>query len=214
MFTGIIEETGRLSRVSREGGGWCIGVAHDPWESPMVPGESVSVQGVCLTVTTHDEGAFACDVLDETMSRSSLGARGEGAWVNLERAMRAGDRFGGHIVSGHVDGTGTVSQIRAAGRDKVVAITCDASLSKDIVLKGSVACDGISLTVSAVSDEGFEVNVVPFTMEQTTLGEARVGDKVNIETDMLAKYVRAHLEREGKEPSGLTWEKLADAGYR
>ena len=213
MFTGLIDRIGTLEAVRTERGGRVFTVSHDPWETPVAPGESVSVHGVCLTAREVRDGVFTCDVLDETLACSALGSRTTGARLNLERALRAGDRLGGHIVSGHVDGVGVLVCNRSAGRDRVLRVRCDRVLIDGLlVLKGSVACDGVSLTVSAMEDTWFEVNVIPHTLEHTTLRDAAEGDPVSIETDVLAKYVRAAMAREGAD--GLvTWEKLRAAGF-
>ena len=194
MFTGLVQRTGTLSRIVRPGGGAALRVGvGSPWpDGPLAPGESVAVQGVCLTVATAlAGGGFVADVLEETLDRTAFAALPDGARVNLERALRAGDRLGGHLVQGHVDGVGRVAEIRPRAHDVVLRIAADAPLLEGVVWKGSVAVDGTSLTVSALSDEGgwFEVNLIPTTLRGTSLGDRRAGDPVNVETDVVGKYV-------------------------
>lgn len=213
MFTGLIDRIGKLEAVRNERGGRVLTVSHDPWETPVELGESVSVQGVCLTAREVRDDIFICDVLDETLASSNLGSMRIGSLLNLERALRAGDRLGGHIVSGHVDGVGKLVLTRAVGRDRVLRVRCEEALIDGLlVLKGSVACDGVSLTVSDLGDTWFEVNVIPHTLDHTTLRDTAEGDTVNIETDVLGKYIRAGLP--GSEGGGsVTWEKLRSAGF-
>lgn len=203
---------GRFAALEQTGGGAGIRVACDsPWTHPLQHGESIAVQGVCLTVTEESAGGFRCDVLEETIAHSTLGGFGRGDLLNLERAMAVGDRFGGHIVQGHVDGTGVVQSVRPRGRDRVVGIACDASLAQDILLKGSVALDGVSLTVTAALPAGFEVNVIPVTWQETSLQSLKDGSPVNIETDVIGKYVRRYLEGRSS-ARGLTLDDLRQAG--
>lgn len=212
MFTGLIQKVGRLSAIERAGDGARITVDHDPWDDPLELGESVAVNGACLTVAHVEPGSFACDMLDETAGLTNLPGKAPGAGLNLERAMSAGDRFGGHIVSGHVDGQGRLVERRRAGRDWVFAFDCDETIASQIVLKGSIACDGVSLTVSSVSATGFEVSVIPFTLDNTNMDALAAGDTVNLETDLIGKYVRRYLES-GPGGSSLTMDKLRDAGF-
>jgi len=212
MFTGLIQKMGRFVGFEWTGGGATIGVALvTPWNDPVARGESIAVQGVCLTVTDYDAVGFRCDVLEETLTRTSLGERKHGDLLNLERALAVGDRLGGHIVQGHVDGTGVVESVRTSGRDHVIRIACESSLARDILLKGSVALDGVSLTATAVSPGSFEVNVIPVTWQETSLQSLMGGMRVNVETDVIGKYVRRYLEgREGA--GGVTMDGLRRAG--
>jgi len=196
MFTGLVEQVGGLLERRRMAGGWSLRVEHDTWNPPLEPGESIAVQGACLTVTRCRHREFACDLLDETMERTNFSDKRNGARLNLERALRVGDRFGGHIVSGHIDGAGRIVDLRRAGRDRVLRVECGEDLALDLVCKGSVACDGVSLTVTAVQATFFEVNLIPYTWETTSLGDLDVGDTVNVETDIFRKYVRRVLSRE------------------
>ena len=219
MFTGSIQKIGRVKRVSR-GKGLVLEFAFDPWPQPLVKGESVAVNGVCLTVVDCDRTRFTADVLGETETRTGLAELLPGARVNLERAMRAGDRFGGHVVQGHVDGRGTVAAKIAKGRDFALKISCPRAIAAASVMKGSIAVNGVSLTVSGLGDDWLQVDVIPTTAAETNLGALRAGDKVNLESDVLGKYAIRRtetadaVENEGDEPSsGLTMEMLAENGF-
>jgi riboflavin synthase len=159
----------------------------------LAPGDSIAVNGVCLTAVERSNGSFAADVMPETLRRTSLEPLAEGDEVNLELPLRAGDRLGGHVMQGHVDGTGTVESVREEGSSRVVRIAAPAELLRYVVEKGSIAVDGVALTIAALDDESFEVALVPHTLEVTTLGEKRPGDAVNLEVDVLAKYVERLL---------------------
>jgi len=159
----------------------------------LAPGDSIAVNGVCLTATVADDGAFEAQAVSETLRRSTLGALEAGSAVNLEAPLRAGERLGGHIVQGHVDGIGTVSEVREQGFSRVLTIDAAPALRRYVAEKGSVAVDGVSLTVSALGEGGFSVALIPETLERTTLGEVVVGDQVNLEVDILAKYVERLL---------------------
>lgn len=206
MFTGLIQKIGLVRRVSR-GAGLVLEFAFDPWPTPLEEGESVAVDGVCLTVARTQPGRFTAQVLDETASRTRLGGILPGAKVNLERAVRAGEPLGGHLVQGHVDAVGTVSARMPKGRDFALRIRCGRVLAAQSVLKGSIAIDGVSLTISALGDDWLEVNVIPTTASETTLGAKRVGETVNLEADIVGKYLAK------KTDAGLTIEKLAAAGF-
>jgi len=212
MFTGIIQKVGQLAGLEGGGDGWRLVVAHAAWDTPLEKGESVAVQGVCLTVTDSDTGQFSCDILDETLDRCNLKSSRPGELLNLERALRASDRMGGHMVSGHVDGMGRVTSRCQAGRDWVLEIACPDGLMSGIVGKGSVACDGVSLTVSAVSERAFSVHLIPATWQGTSLHARSVGAAVNIETDMMGKYVRHELRGMGR-GAPIDVEGLRRAGF-
>jgi riboflavin synthase len=188
VFTGLVQELGRVRAVESEPAGARIEI-----ESSLAPelteGDSIAVNGVCLTAVTIADGAFRADVMAETLRRSSLGPLAEGDPVNLELPLRAEDRLGGHFVQGHVDGTGTVEEVTVEGFANVVRIACGAEILRYVVEKGSIAVDGVSLTVADVDDEGFTVSLIPETLERTTLGGAAPGRIVNLEVDVLAKYV-------------------------
>ena len=188
MFTGLIADLGRVEAVERDEAGASL-LIRTPLARELAPGDSIAVNGVCLTAVEVGEETFSAQAIPETLDRSSLGALGPGSGVNLELAMRAGDRLGGHIVQGHVDGTGTIAAVSPDGISRVVEIDIEPELGRYLVEKGSVAVDGVSLTVSALREEGFAVSLIPETLSRTTLGAAQPGEYVNIEVDMLAKHV-------------------------
>ena len=185
MFTGIVEELGEVVSVSDTR----LVVRGPLVTSDATYGASIAVNGCCLTVTDLDGDTFAADVMVETFKRTSLGALAPGDPVNLERPMRADGRFGGHVVQGHVDGLGVVASARDEGFARVVTIEAEPDLLRYVVEKGSIAIDGVSLTVATVDDGGFTVSLIPETLERTTLGAATPGRVVNLEVDVLAKYV-------------------------
>jgi riboflavin synthase len=184
VFTGLVAGKG-LVRVIRDG----RLEVETPLAAELSPGDSIAVNGVCLTAVERENGSFAADVMPETLRRTSLEPLTEGDEVNLELPLRASDRLGGHVMQGHVDGTGTVESAREEGLARVVRIDAPAELLRYIVEKGSIGVDGVSLTVSAVDDHAFEVSLIPETLERTTLGAAAPGRTVNLEVDVLAKYV-------------------------
>jgi riboflavin synthase len=188
VFTGLVAGKGTVRALERDGDGVRLRV-ETPLAGELGAGDSVAVNGVCLTAVDPDASGFAADVMAETLRRSSLGPLGEGDEVNLELPLRAGDRLGGHVVQGHVDGVGTVAELRDEGFSRVVRVEADPDLLRYVVDKGSIAVDGVSLTVAAVDDEAFEVALIPETLERTTLGGAEPGRPVNLEVDVLAKYV-------------------------
>jgi riboflavin synthase len=188
MFTGLVESTGTVRVVESDGAGARIEVA-TPLGAELSEGDSVSVNGVCLTAVATDAGGFRADVMVETLRRSSLGPLAAGDPVNLELPLRAGARLGGHVVQGHVDGTGTVEDVHEEGLARVVRIACEPDLLRYVVEKGSIAVDGVSLTVASVDERGFSVSLIPETLARTTFGEAAPGRVVNLEVDVLAKYV-------------------------
>lgn len=189
MFTGIIEEQGTIKDI-RSGTVSCIlTIAADKVLEDTHIGDSIALNGVCLTVTSMDAGSYQCDVMAETLRRSGLGTLKPGDKVNLERALAVGGRLGGHIVSGHIDGTGRIRNLKREDNAVWVTIEADRSILRYIVEKGSVALDGISLTVAYVDDECFKVSVIPHTGEETGLLKKHPGDIINIENDILGKYV-------------------------
>jgi riboflavin synthase len=188
MFTGLVQERGELSEVRRTDDGVRLTI-RGRLAAELGEGDSVAVNGVCLTATAVNGGSFSADVMAETLRRSSLGAAQPGAQVNLELALRASDRLGGHVVQGHVDGLGTVREVRDEGFSRRVVISAEPGLLRYVVDKGAIAVDGISLTVAGVDGDGFAVALVPETMRRTTLGSAQPGTVVNLEVDVLAKYV-------------------------
>jgi riboflavin synthase, alpha subunit len=222
MFTGIIEEIGEVTAVQASGDAARITVRAPLVVADARHGDSISVSGVCLTVVDQGDDWFTADVMGETLAVSTQDAVEVGARVNLERAARVGDRLGGHIVQGHVDGTATVLQITEGSAWRVVRFTLDRQLAALVVRKGSIAVDGVSLTVSAVGDAPgsatdpgfwFEVSLIPETLTATTLGSRAVGDRVNIETDILARHVERMLAlgAHTADPAGTTVQ--ADSYY-
>ena len=189
MFTGLVEEKGTILKISQNQ--ICV-KAEKVLESTRI-GDSIAVNGVCLTVTRLTVGGFWADVMPETFSRSNLGSLIPGALVNLERAMAADGRFGGHIVSGHIDGRGKITKIQRDGNAVRFWICADKAILRLIVEKGSITVDGISLTVVSVSDADFSISIIPHTLGETTLGSRKVGDSVNLENDIIAKYVERLL---------------------
>ena len=189
MFTGIIEEIGKIQTVRKSAASSSISVQAKKVMQDVHVGDSIAVNGVCLTVTAFSQGGFTADVMHETFNRSSLGSLQTGSPVNLERAMPSNGRFGGHIVSGHIDGTGTVSAIQKDDNAVWYTIKTAPGILRYIVEKGSVAIDGISLTVAAVERDCFSVSIIPHTASITTLSNRRVGDTVNLENDCIGKYV-------------------------
>ncbi len=188
MFTGLVAATGEVESLERTGDGARLRIRTE-LAGELEPGDSVAVNGVCLTAVHPDGEGFSADVMAETLRRSSLGPLGRGDEVNLELPLRAGDRLGGHIVQGHVDATGTVQAVHEDGFARLVRIAAAPELLRYVVEKGSIAVDGVSLTVSAVDGDWFEVSLIPETLERTTLGSAAPGRRVNLEVDVLAKYV-------------------------
>ena len=215
MFTGLVEEVGTIRAIRRGAHSSVLSIGAQTILSDLKIGDSVAVNGVCLTATSRDSSGFTADVMHETLNRSSLGALTVGSHVNLERAMAADGRFGGHIVSGHIDGTGVIQSLRRD--DNAVWYTVEAApqLLRYIVEKGSITIDGISLTVAAVGETWFSVSIIPHTAAVTILGEKRAGDRVNLETDIIGKYVEKLL-RPAEDPpksGGLTLEFLAQNGF-
>lgn len=215
MFTGIVEELGTIRAVRRGAHSAVLSIGAGLILSDLKTGDSVAVNGVCLTATGKDAGGFTADVMHETLNRSSLNGLTAGSHVNLERAMAADGRFGGHIVSGHIDGTGTVTGIRTDDNAVWFTVQAPPSLMRYIVEKGSVTIDGISLTVAAVGETWFSISAIPHTVAITLLGEKRVGDTVNLETDIIGKYVEKLLrpDPEPRPQSRLTLEFLAENGF-
>lgn len=214
MFTGIIEEVGTVKRVQRSGSSSFIEIQAKKVLEDVHLGDSIAVNGVCLTVTHFDGSVFRADVMNETLSRSSLGSLTSGSPVNLERAMAAGGRFGGHIVSGHIDGTGVITDIRNDGIAVWYTVSAAPELLRYIVEKGSIAIDGISLTVAKMTDTSFSVSIIPHTAAQTILSTKKVGDTVNLENDIIGKYVEKLMKpADTEKKSGITMDFLVKNGF-
>ena len=195
MFTGIVESVGSVAAVEPDGSLTRLGIDAPDVVDGVRPGDSIAVNGGCLTVTRIDGSRLAFEVVQETLDLTNLGGLCVGSKVNLERALRAGARLDGHIVQGHVDGTGRVRELSREGDDVRLFIDCGPEVADCLVEKGSVAIDGVSLTVVGVSEQGFDVALIPHTLAETTLGERSPGDLVNLEADVLGKYVKRSVER-------------------
>ncbi len=195
MFTGIIEAVGRVVSLEPAGELTRLGIEAPSVTEGVRIGDSVAVDGCCLTVTAADADCLHFEAVRETLDRTALGGLGVGSRVNLERAMRAGGRLDGHIVQGHVDGTGTVRALEREGDDVRLYVDCGPEVADFLVEKGSVAIAGVSLTVVGVGAGGFDVALIPHTLSVTTLGDLQPGDRVNLEADVLGKYVKRYLER-------------------
>jgi riboflavin synthase len=217
MFTGLVEGLGTVKEISPVGGDVSLTIAPLFDMSDIRIGDSISVSGACLTVTGIEKTTFSVDVSAETISRSTVGKLRKGDFVNLERALRFTDRLGGHLVSGHVDGVGKISTIEQAQRSWRLRIGIDKDLAKYTIEKGSIAVDGISLTINRCNDAYFEVNIIPQTAKETTILNKKVGDPVNIETDMIGKYVEKFFSREKESQAegstGIDKEMLMKYGF-
>jgi riboflavin synthase len=215
MFTGIVEEIGTIQDIKRGSQSAVLSIRCEQVLAGTQIGDSIAVNGVCLTVTDLTENGYTADVMAETLNRSSLGALAKGSRVNLERAMPADGRFGGHIVAGHIDGTGTIKNIRRDETAVWYEIAAKPEILRYIVEKGSITIDGISLTVAGVTETDFRVSVIPHTQANTVLSDRNVGDIVNLENDIIGKYVEKLLQpMDEKQPeSRLTMEFLAEHGF-
>lgn len=215
MFTGIVEEIGIIQNVKRNNKSSILTIQGKKIFEDIHIGDSISVNGVCLTVTTFSNETFIADVMNETLSRSSLGNLKNGSYVNLERAMSINGRFGGHIVSGHIDGTGEIIKIEKDDNAIWYTIVVEDNLMKYIVEKGSISIDGISLTVAKVNEKNFSVSIIPHTAQETILSHRLVGDIVNIENDVIGKYVEKLMsfEKIKKDESNITMDFLIKNGF-
>ena len=216
MFTGIVEEVGEIVSIRRGSRSATLKIKGNVIFSDMKLGDSIAVNGICLTVTEFGGNVFSTDATPETLDRTSLSLLSTGSHVNLERAMSAAGRFGGHIVTGHIDGTAIVSDIRKDDNAVIIRFTCTKEQMEGIIAKGSVAIDGISLTVASVDKDSFTVSVIPHTGKETILLERKRGDIVNLETDVIGKYVAKFIAKtETKTPavSRITEEYLRERGF-
>jgi riboflavin synthase len=212
MFTGLIEDTGRVTAFHHRGGAGMLTVETNLPTADIAIGDSIAVNGVCLTVTARDSRTLTFDVSPESLSRTTIGGLGGSDDVNLERALKLGDRLGGHIVSGHVDCLGRLTRSENRAGNYQLQFTLPTEHARFLVEKGSVTIDGISLTVNAVSQDGFSVNIIPHTYKNTTLDRLKTGDSVNIETDIIGKYVE-RLTRPWHSGGGLSMKILAENGF-
>jgi riboflavin synthase len=213
MFTGLIETICRVKSVRPSAGGLSLTIDLGQIASQSSPGESIAVNGVCLTIAKLDGALASFDLSAETLAKSTLGKLKPSSEVNVERAVRADDRFGGHFVQGHVDGAATIEAIDRRSEFADIRFTAGTELLDAMVVKGSVAVDGISLTIAGISRNSFSVSVIPETLKRTTLGKAEVGDCVNIETDIIVRTVRRLLEKILPKAEPLTAERLKQLGF-
>ncbi|MGI6252592.1 MAG: riboflavin synthase [Aminivibrio sp.] len=218
MFTGLVETVGTVVSLKSGEGGVVLSIRAPLYEGELSPGQSVAVSGACLTVISEEGGLFSVDVMPETLKATGLGSLRPGSAVNLERALRADGRLDGHIVTGHVDGLATVREIRTGREGHLMVLGLDGETASLVVAKGSIAVDGVSLTVARASEDSCTIGLIPVTLRTTTLGGLRPGDRVNIETDILGKYVKKFLAggtsgNSKNRASSLTPEFLRDAGW-
>lgn len=211
MFSGIVQKMGTIVQCDLAEKWGRIGLRIEDWEDPVREGESICTQGICLTVAEREGDVIYFDVLRQTFEVTNLGTKKEGGKLNLERSLRWGEPMGGHIVIGHVDGIGRVEAVDRVGRDWSYRISCGPEILDWIVHKGSVSLDGVSLTLADLYEDGFRVHIIPYTYEETTFHELQPGSLVNLEADLLAKYVQRLMER-GKIYPEVTWEKLRETG--
>ncbi|MDA3797526.1 MAG: riboflavin synthase [Kiritimatiellae bacterium] len=214
MFTGLIEKQGIIKGITKRGEGYLIDIEHTAWDEELKSGESVAVCGACLTATNISSTSFSADMLLETASLTTLVNKSIGDVVNLERAMAANGRFGGHFVTGHVDGVGEISEVKSLSNDYVVTIEAAKNLLDGIVLKGSITIEGISLTIARVDSKSFDVHIIPTTWRETNLSVIGKGGKVNLETDMIGKYVKQFMDKRTDESSSsISMDTLHKAGF-
>jgi riboflavin synthase len=212
MFTGLIEDTGRITSIDRRGAAAVLKLTTALPVSEIAIGDSVAVNGACLTVTEKTGTTLTFDVSPETIASTTISGLRSGSSVNLERALRLGERMGGHIVTGHIDCIGRLARSSETDRNRVLEFTLPAENARYLITKGSVAIDGISLTVNSVTANGFSVNIIPLTQVATTLSGLKAGDEVNIETDIIGKYVE-RLTAPWKQGGGLSIKTLAENGF-
>ena len=213
MFTGLIETICTVKSVSRSAGSMVLTIDLGVLADESKTGDSIAINGACLTIAKLQGSLASFDVSAETLAKSTLGKLKPSSEVNVERSLKASDRFGGHFVLGHVDGTATVDAINKSGEFANIKFAAKAELLNAIVVKGSVAVDGISLTIATVDHKSFGVSIIPETLKRTTLGKAKIGDCVNIETDIIVKTIKRQLDEILPKKQGLTAEKLRQLGY-
>ena len=217
MFTGLIEEIGHIKTIERGGKAIRLSISANKIMDDVKIGDSIATNGICLTVVSYDSTGFTADVMPETMNRTSFGSLGIGSRVNLERAVRVGDRLGGHMVSGHVDGLGEIVGQEKDDNAIWVSIAAPSNILKYVIEKGSIAIDGISLTVAYVDEKMFKVSIIPLTQDDTTLTSKKAGEKVNLECDMTAKYIEKfmfHRDEETKsEKTDISMDFLREHGF-
>lgn len=200
MFTGLVEDMGEIVQIGKKGNSFQIQVGSCLSLDKSDIGASISVDGICLTITEVEKNKFTVDASPETLERTTLMERKRGDLLNLERALRISDRLGGHFVTGHIDGTGTIKSIDKKDNSLVISISTSPDVSRYLVVKGSVGLDGISLTINEIKGDIFSVNIIPHTARVTTIGKKKIGDRVNIETDLIGKYIEKFLLEAGLIP--------------
>jgi riboflavin synthase len=216
LFTGIIEEIGKIMNISKGVNSAAITITAEKVLKDVKLGDSIAVNGVCLTVTSFMQNKFTVDVMPETIRSSNLKDLKKGSSVNLERALALGERLGGHIVSGHIDGVGKIVSIKKEDIATWITIEADDEILKYVVLKGSITLDGISLTVAALNEKSFSVSLIPHTKGETTLPEKKSGEEVNVECDLIGKYIERlvfNRQKEEKKESRITEEMLRESGF-
>lgn len=211
MFTGLIQTVGTLKNTTPRGNYRVLSIQARFEDEPLVIGESIACDGVCLTVTSFKDSSFEVDASQESLSKTIIGGYRTGAKINLERAIRAGERMGGHIVTGHIDDTGTVDVVKSVGESLMLAVSFDSRYDNLVIDKGSVAIDGVSLTINETKPGWLSVNIIPHTADGTNLGTLKKGDRVNLEFDIIGKYVEKMVSKENK--GNLTIEKLRESGW-
>ena len=205
MFTGLVQGMGKVVRLELRAGAWSLYIDAPELAGKVQEGDSVAVNGVCLTAVAN-RPSLRFELISETLGHTTLGSLKASSAVNLELSLKASDRLGGQLLQGHVDGTGTVSKVEKQSGQVVMTISAEPEIMKLIVLKGSVAVDGVSVTTTAVSGEEFSIALIPFTLEKTTLGRTKKGQQINIETDVIGKYVKSFLEKKGGMSEGFLRE--------
>jgi riboflavin synthase len=213
MFTGLIEAICTVKSVRRSEGGLLLTIDSGKLADESKIGDSIAINGVCLTIAKVDGGLASFDVSSETLTKSNLGKLKPSSPVNVELALKATGRFGGHIVQGHIDGTATIKAINKQGQFADIKFAAGKELLDQMVVKGSVAVDGISLTIASMDENSFSVAIIPETLKKTTLGTAKIGDTVNIETDIIVKTIKKQLEKILPQKQPLTVEKLKQSGF-
>ncbi len=213
MFTGLIEAVCAVKSIRYSGGGAVLTVDFGELGRDCKIGNSIAINGVCLTIADFTGGHATFEISAETIRISTLGRLKPGSTVNVERAMKAADRFGGHFVQGHIDGTATIKEINRSGQFTDIEFTAEPELLDQMVVKGSIAVDGISLTIANMDDRSFSVVLIPETLKRTTLGVAKAGDVVNIETDIIVKTIKKQLDKIVPQQQSLTMERLRELGF-
>ena len=212
MFTGIIKDIGKVVKLTSRGDGGRLELKAEGLIG-LKPGDSLAVSGVCLTLARVQPPRLWMDVLGETLAKTNLGGLRPGAAVNLEPALKMGEELGGHLITGHIEGVGRLISRKTRGEDWIYTVFLPPGLRKNVVMKGSIALEGISLTIASLASDCFSVHIIPFTQSYTNLGTKREGDPLNIETDILSKYIARHLEARSEDSSRIDWKYLRETGF-